>query len=193
MIFLTSYLVTATKHTVFKQWMLLSLVFAWIGDVSFLFTDAMPALFILGLGMFLLSHLYYTYGMSRYPNLKNGLLLRSPIWIIPILIYDLVFLYTLWGSLTDYELPVLIYTTSVVMTGWSAMNMQGRTDNTSANLMVIGALLLIATNSIVALNQFVGDKFHIPQPSLWIMLTYITGQFLMIRGAVRANEQIEEE
>lgn len=192
MLSLAAFLQVSTKYSEFKQWILLGLVFSWAGDVALLFHVETPILFMIGLGMFLLAHLYYIYGMFIYPNFRDGLLFKNPIWMFPFLFYCFGLMYLLWNNLSELRFPVLIYALVIMASGLSAINMQGRTENSSAGLLIVGILLFMASDSLIALDKFIGDQLSIPKPSLWIMLTYIAGQYLIVQGAVNANQQLAE-
>ncbi len=186
MITLGLYFYSASTRSIFTRWMMLGIVFSFGGDVALLFQANAPIYFILGLASFLIAHLCYAYAMFRFPKYKEGLIAKKMWWSIPLLIYGVILVSFLWSGLGEMTVPVVIYSLVIMLMGISAVNMLGRTAQQAATLIIIGALLFILSDSIIALNKFKSAQLSIPNPRLLIMLTYITGQFLIIRGALKS-------
>jgi uncharacterized membrane protein YhhN len=63
----------------------------------------------------------------------------------------------------------------------AALNRKGRVGHSGYALVFAGSVLFVASDSMIAIN-----KFHtaIPLSGFWIMLTYITAQYLIMRGLI---------
>lgn len=187
MITLALYFYSASSRNVFTRWMMLGLIFSFGGDVALLFQANAPIYFILGLASFLIAHLCYAYAMFRFPKYKAGLIVKKTWWSIPLLIYGVGLVTFLWSGLGEMTVPVVVYSIVIMLMGLSAVNMLGRTAREAAILIIIGALLFILSDSFIALNKFKSAQLSLPNPRLLIMLTYITGQFLIVRGALKSD------
>jgi uncharacterized membrane protein YhhN len=62
-----------------------------------------------------------------------------------------------------------------------ALNRKGRVNKRSFQLVFIGSLLFVISDSMIAVDKFYGE---IPQAGFWIMLTYISAQYLIMRGLI---------
>ena len=175
-------------YSKFKQWLLIGALFITVADVLLMFSVEVPILFIIGIGIALLGQWYYSYGMAQYPDFREGLLFRNPIWGIFPLLYGSFIIYVLWSDLGEFQFPIVLYTATLIATVFSAINMQGRVKRSSAILLITGAALYMLSDSMLAFELFLGEEFFIPNPRFWIMLTYLIGIYLMLQGAVNASQ-----
>ena len=176
---------TAPKNN-FTRLILFGVIFSIGGDTALMFQGS-PNYFILGLVSFLIAHIYYIIGMFRFPNFKLGLLFKKPWLGIPLCVYGFSLVYMLWAGLGEMKIPVIVYSTVIMLMGLSAVNMFGRTSQAAAKLLLFGALLFILSDSVIAINKFGIEGFSIPFPKLVIMTTYILGQYLIVKGAISAT------
>jgi uncharacterized membrane protein YhhN len=51
----------------------------------------------------------------------------------------------------------------------------------SYGFVLIGAILFIISDSLIAINKF---AFSIPLSDLWVMSTYIAAQYLIVQGVL---------
>jgi len=188
MVFLAAYFYYSVQRNSFTKWIMLAIIFSFGGDVALMFQQVAPIYFILGLASFLIGHLFYTYGMVKYPYFKNGILMKKPWLSIPFLVYGGALVYYLWGDLGAMRIPVVIYSIVIMLMGLSALNMIGRVSKVSSSWILCGAILFILSDSIIALNKFKAEDLELPMPSLLIMLTYITGQFLIVEGIIKSQK-----
>jgi uncharacterized membrane protein YhhN len=63
----------------------------------------------------------------------------------------------------------------------------GRTSSAGFWFALAGAVLFMISDSLLAINKFMNP---LPQASLFIMLTYIAAQYLIVEGILR---HVEEE
>jgi uncharacterized membrane protein YhhN len=127
--------------------------------------------FIPGLVSFLIAHLFYiasfTFEGERAPS----------IWaIVPFLIYGSLMLDVLWRYLGKMRLPVMIYMLAILMMGWTAASRLIMTGQRGSMLAFTGALLFIASDSMLAIDRFKG-RFKGAQA--YILTTYFAAQWLI--------------
>lgn len=182
MVLLIAFFVLSTRSigSSLKKWVVLALVFSWLGDVLLMFEPISSNFFIFGLIAFLIAHLFYIIFFESIHRLEN---LRKNYWLfLPVLIYYGVLISFLSPHLGEMKLPVRIY--GVVISYMLIQALQiGRIKNKPASsLMIIGAVLFIASDSILATN-----KFYRPfEPAgIGIMVTYGIAQLLITLGAVK--------
>lgn len=190
MLLLGWYLYKAAPQNRFTKLMLFGILFSIGGDTALMF-QGNPSYFIIGLVSFLIAHIYYIIGMYKFANFKLGLLSKKWWLGVPLILYGMSLVYMLWAGLGEMSVPVIIYSSVIMLMGLSAMNMFGRTHKVAAQLLLFGALLFILSDSVIAINKFGIEGFNIPYPRLVIMTTYILGQFLIVRGVIAANSSEE--
>lgn len=153
--------------------MLISLIFSCLGDTFLMFQRQNPNFFLFGLGSFLVAQLAYYFifkkgGKTQY--LK----------ILPITIYTMALVAFLWDKIPqDFLLPIFLYAYAIMMMGIGAV--QRQTNQKSYRFVLIGAILFIISDSLIAMNKF---TFPIPLSGLWIMATYIAAQYLIVEGVL---------
>jgi len=163
-----------------KKWIILALVFSWFGDVLLMFESANSIFFIFGLIAFLIAHIFYILLYENIIGLEN---IKKNYWLfIPVLVYYVLLIYVLSPHLENMTWPVRIY--GVVISYMLVQALQvGRINNrTPAMIMILGAVLFIVSDSILAINKFY-QSFE--QAGIAIMLSYGIAQLLITLGAVR--------
>jgi uncharacterized membrane protein YhhN len=133
------------------------------------------SLFLLGLGSFLIAHLVYIAMFRKYQALVWWKL--GPARVAGLLVI-LVALGAVFGilrhSLGPMLIPVVVY--SLVLCG---MGISAMLADLGTPLAAIGALLFIASDSMIAIRKFRGP-FPGHEPLIWI--TYYVAQLLILRG-----------
>ena len=167
----------------FSNWYLIGLVGSLLGDISLLFQNETPILFIIGLLFFLSAHILYITSFQTILNDSILPLFKS----IPtlffsgmFLLYAIVFYYTIYPTLGDMKIPVAIYIIVILSMLIRAylLNVQLH----KANLIFFGAVFFVISDSILAFNKFF---LPIPHASLLIMGTYYLAQILIFLGITR--------
>lgn len=153
--------------------MLVSLIFSCFGDTFLMFQGQNPQFFLLGLGSFLVAQISYTFIFHREG--KAQYLKR-----IPFLIYTVVLVNILINEIPrDFRIPIYVYSLAITLMGIKAMERQ--TNQKSYRFVLIGAILFIISDSLIAINKF---AFSIPLSGLWVMATYIAAQYLIVEGVL---------
>lgn len=159
------------------------LFFSWLGDVALMYQHHDEFFFLIGLGGFLVAQLCYmiafagnlVYGDARWP---------FAIWALVLALagFGAGVILLLVPSVDDaVRLPVTIYACAITAMGVTAALRYGRTYMRSFVLVVCGALLFIASDSILAWNRFMHPLGH---ASWSVMLTYAAAQYLIVAGAL---------
>jgi uncharacterized membrane protein YhhN len=168
-----------------KNLLLWALLFSWLGDVNLMFPHINEWFFKVGLGCFLISQIFYInlFKKTIFLSGKQNFLKKRPYWIFVFIAYGLLF-YTLLFNRLDIVLRVAVFIYMVVLLGMSAMalNRLGNRFPTSFLYVFIGSLLFVASDSMIALNKFL---IAIPYEGLLVMGTYISAQYLIMRGILR--------
>lgn len=159
-----------------ERWMAAGLALSWMGDVL-LIKGNEPLFFMTGLGFFLLAQLSYAYGFTKMPGNQPKLLRENPLWALPVLAVAVGMLWWLFPSLGDLKLPVTIYVGAIGLMVLSALHFGYR--QPGGPWLVLGASCFMLSDALLAVNKF---AFPIPQAGFWIMLTYGSAQYGLVRG-----------
>lgn len=172
----------ATFSSKFSKLILIGFFFSWLGDIALMFDKMNPNFFLAGLSAFLLAHLcyifafYYSSQNSKHPSL----FVTKPYLFLPLLGYGGGLFYFLLPNLQAFTIPVLVYAIVISLMACFALNRKNRVDTDSFHLIFYGSLLFVLSDSLIALNKFL---FAIPYGGLWVMLTYMLAQYLIMRGS----------
>ncbi|WP_299682639.1 lysoplasmalogenase [uncultured Tenacibaculum sp.] len=170
------YLVSVSKP---NFWFVSALFFSFWGDVLLLFPKDY---FVLGLLSFLITHIIYIKIISGFfSKIKLSTKVLS---FFAFLIYFSAIIFLIKDNLGELFIPVIIYGLVISMFGTTAL-LNYISNKASENLwLLIGALIFILSDSVLALN-----KFYSAQPifSNAIMITYIVAQFYICKGMIAKN------
>ncbi|MBT5506945.1 MAG: lysoplasmalogenase, partial [Flammeovirgaceae bacterium] len=81
-------------------------------------------------------------------------------------------------------IPVFIYGLSLIGMAGIARLRQGRTNSKSYSYVLVGTILFLISDFILALDKFVWD---IPYDAIGVMTTYMGAQVLIIEGILQAK------
>ncbi len=181
----------------FIQLIVFGLFFSWIGDVA-LMIDKTGMWFILGLGSFLIAHLGYSLGF--YLNIKSSskpinsakmALLAVPFLLVTVPFFLYIkdgLIFTDNGVEKNLTVPVLAYTVVITLMGVFSAWRTGRVNKKTFNWMLIGAVLFILSDCVLALNLFSIRPEPNSDMSVFLricnMLLYLSGQLMIAAGAV---------
>jgi len=156
---------------------LLGLVFSFSGDVFLLFEGKL--FFILGLGSFLLAHLFFI--MLVVSWFKSIEIKQIALTAIPFLLGVAGLLLFLKDYLGDMLIPVMVYALIIGCFGTvSAVLYQQHKKNFAAT-MLLGALVFMSSDTILSINLFYKPQFIL---SVLVMCTYVLAQYMIYRAVV---------
>jgi uncharacterized membrane protein YhhN len=128
--------------------------------------------FVQGLVSFLVAHLCY---IAAFVFAGERAAVYA--WAVPpLLLYGGLMMWWLWPALGRMKAPVIIYMLVILLMGLTALSRYVVTKQNGGLLAALGALLFIASDSILAVNKFRG-RFRLAQ--LLILSTYFTAQWLI--------------
>ena len=156
--------------------MIIALLFSWIGDVMLMFEEVKPIYFMLGLVSFLIAHLTYIFVFNKSSqDFKPKIFTYSTGFLL--MLFGVLMLMLMWTGLGDLKIPVTVYTSVIMIMGISALFRKAD----GASLVLIGAILFISSDSLLALNKF----YHgFEAADFWVMLTYILAQYFIVTGMI---------
>ena len=161
-----------------------ALMFSLLGDV-FLMLKMLPMYFILGLGSFLVAHIFYIALFWRdNPRIVFGQRDRLP-YVILILAYGVGLFGALLPHLGDLKIPVGVYTLVILGMLLTVLNRWRSVSTPSFALTLFGAVQFVLSDSMIAINKF---AMPFVGASYAIMLLYALGQWLIVEGFLIKNK-----
>ncbi|MCS6981088.1 MAG: lysoplasmalogenase [Flavobacteriales bacterium] len=163
----------------------------WLGDIFLM--DTTGKYFLAGLASFLVGHLLYIAGFRYYIGGRSmGLLPKYTSLGVGLVFYVSVaaFLAPSFQSppRNALLLPVLLYSLIICVMGWYAWYAW----RLIGGLMVwafLGAVLFLLSDFFIALHHYVLPK-GLPLSDLFILSLYGTGQFLIAKGTLVADNSL---
>jgi uncharacterized membrane protein YhhN len=152
----------------YKYLIISGLLLSLLGDVFLMLPNDK---FIWGLLSFLLAHLIFIYaladGMGPYFEVYS---------LIPAAFYAIVFLWILLPKTAGLKIPVLVYSLVLMTFLWQAIGRFYYSAESSAWYSLLGALLFVVSDSLLAIARFVKkSKYSIAliHITYWSALIYI--------------------
>jgi len=166
----------------FSRLLLAGLFFSWLGDLFLMFEDPKGLFFIVGLLCFLTTHLLYIrYFLLTEPGTES-FFRKRPLLYLAVLAYTIELLYVLWPHLGGMRIPVMVYGIVISLMLAAALWQYGKLESRTAWIFILGALLFVASDSMLAINKF---RQPFPEAGLLIMATYVLAQYLIVWGSIR--------
>jgi uncharacterized membrane protein YhhN len=177
---LTFYFLAQTKmvRSHFKTWIVFALFFSWIGDIFLMFEEQRPVFFLYGLICFLVAQVFY---IIFFHNIRMKESIRgNALFLLLVVIYYGILISVLSPYLGNMKLPVRIYGVVLSFMLMLAMHTILGKNKKSGLWMLIGAVLFVASDSLLAFNKFL-SPFNYAE--MIIMLTYGLSQLFITEGA----------
>jgi uncharacterized membrane protein YhhN len=153
-----------------------ALFFSLLGDLFLLDKQGM---FLFGVAAFLITQLLYIVlvrkGSAGY---ARGSLLKAS---IPFLLYLLALMWLLGPGLGEFFYPVLVYGSVISVFGITALQNHLSKRSGTSRILLAGALLFIASDSMIAINKFQAPHMIYP---VAIMLTYVLAQYYIYQYVI---------
>lgn len=168
--------------------MVLALIFSWGGDVLLMYQPKHELYFIFGLASFLIAHLFYifAYRQFRSEDTSNALLgVQRFRYSFPVILAGTGLITVLYNHLGDLKIPVVIYALVLVLMVLNALFRFGRTGLASFSMVFFGATLFMISDSLIAINKFL---MPVAYSGFWVMITYITAQYLIVEGLLKHKQ-----
>jgi uncharacterized membrane protein YhhN len=174
--YLDSEVKTITKGL--PTWVLLALLFSWLGDVLLMFQDKNENFFLFGLSAFLLAHVFYITFFHKI-RIREGIK-PNIFWLLIVVAYYAGLISWLSPYLGEMKLPVRIYGIVISIMFMLAMHLLSIKNKIAGKWMMCGALLFVISDSVLAINKFY-QPFE--AANVIIMLTYGLAQLFIVKGA----------
>jgi uncharacterized membrane protein YhhN len=165
----------------FHRIIMSALVFSWLGDITLQLKEKNDLFFMIGLSCFLLAQVMYLIAFFSTEG-ENVLFFKKVYLILPVILFGVILLYILYDGLGDMKIPVVIYAAVILTMLTSALNREKKVNKRSYILVLIGAILFVLSDSMIAINKF-GYSFILSNVA--IMTTYITAQYLIVIGCLK--------
>ena len=164
-----------------NNWYLLALFFSFLGDVFLLDKNGF---FLLGIGSFLITQILFI--KLIISQLRKVRVHHIIITLLPFVVYFTVLISTIKENLTEFFIPVVIYGISISFFGMVSFLNYFINKSKRSVVLLIGAVLFIASDSMIALNKFHEPRIIYP---VAIMITYIFAQYLIYRFMRNLNKK----
>lgn len=142
--------VSGATEVTYRNFVLVALALSLLGDIALMW-DSNKA-FMAGLSSFFLAHLAFVVAFTT--NLHA---VSLPGWLAIPLVYAAVLLVILLPRAGSLKVPVLFYCVVLAAMVFSAAARHAQFGGTPALLALLGALLFMASDSLLALRRFVKD------------------------------------
>ena len=173
LIMLFYYTQTQNHRNLQDKLMLVAFFFSLLGDTFLMFSG--EKYFMFGLGSFLITHLFYIFVFTRN-WLKTNKLYR-----FSMILFSIIMLLIMKNNITNSLLiPIIVYMFTITLMAISAA--ERNTNPESYRLVLLGAILFVLSDSLIALNEFVNP---IPFSTILIMGTYIFAQYFICIGFLK--------
>lgn len=151
------------KRKAAHYWIMAGIAFCMIGDATFHW-------FLIGLFAFFIGHVFYTIGFLKHWRFS----LTRAFFAIPLILFAIWLGYQLVNHLqadgeTSLIVPILVYMIIMMLMSFTALM-------TGNRWAILGSLLFIISNSLLAWNMFITS---FSGAGNLIMLTYYSAQFLI--------------
>ena len=169
-VLLLIYLSEAKFHQIkLDLFFILGLIFSFLGDFFLLLKSG----FLLGLGSFLLAHIFYIISFK-----KRSLNRVSVGVFVALLLYLASLIAFLFPRLNEMKIPVIIY-------GIIISTMLYFSIKTQEKLLIVGALFFVISDSVLSVNLFVSSSLLL---NLLVMITYVLAQVLLVKGILKTSK-----
>ena len=156
-----------------NNWYILALAFSFLGDVLLMDKNN---LFLFGIAAFLITQIIYIVIIVK--QMEKPSFFHKYLYAFLFVNYVVYLLVLLKPNLGELFYPVLVYGITISIFGLVATLNYVTKRTTPALFLVLGAVLFIASDSMIALHKFHEPKLFYP---VAIMITYVLAQYLIYR------------
>jgi len=154
-----------TIVALYKYIIILALIFSLIGDVLLMLPNIKLSL---GLLAFLIAHLIYAAAFIQDVSSYNVMIL------IPVLLFSIFIYLFISKNLDKLRIPVILYIIVISLMGWLACNRHANFSDSKSLYVLIGGLLFLFSDSVLAINKF---KKQFVLAEILILGSYFSAQF----------------
>lgn len=191
---LSIYFYLNAPNNFFSRYLLLGFIFSVGGDTLLMFNENASGgqlFFIFGLSSFLVAHLMYLIAFMIFPEREKGILYQKPWLFLFFLFYLIGNILFLWPHLPKViDIAVVIYCICIIGMATAAFNLWNRVERSILIWLLLGVILFVISDSLIALNKFTPFAAYIPLPRLSIMITYLASQLLICLTGIQLAKYI---
>ncbi len=169
------------KFSSYTKLIFAGFVFSWVGDVFLIFEGSGEEYFLMGLGSFLVTHIFYITAFINSVKGKKSFIKKHPVIILPFVIVLIVNLYMLYPKLNSLFIPVAIYACTIMTMVLCAVNRKFAVGKQNFGMIFLGGILFMVSDSAISTAKFLSP---FPYSEVFIMVTYIAAQYLIMRGSL---------
>jgi len=171
---------TISATSSLKAWVFLALFFSWVGDILLLFEERASIFFLFGLSAFLIAQVFY---IVFFHNIRMKEYIRgNALLLLLVIVYYSILISVLSPYLGTMRLPVRIYGVVLSFMVMLAMHTMLGKNKKAALWIMMGAILFVTSDSILAFNKFFSSFNY---AGLITMFTYGLAQLFITEGAVK--------
>jgi uncharacterized membrane protein YhhN len=174
---------TLKTRSKFSNRVMVGLFFSLLGDVFLMIPGGNSKYFMLGLGSFLTAHILYISAFYLDTIKRPDVEVKR--FVLPIFLVFGFFCLSYYTYLRPYlgsmTTPVLVYCFAISLMAIMAALRYGRVNSRSFVFILVGAILFIISDSLLAYNKFV-EKWA--TGNLLVMVSYMMAQFSIVLGTV---------
>lgn len=171
-----------------RQLMFWGLLIALLGDIFILFDtiENNYVLFSLGVFSFMIVMIIYSIVFLDKKNKS----LRSFGFLLGLISYLTILFMVIWHSLGNLLIPVMFYGLLLITMNYCAYLRRHNVSKISFNFVIIGALLMLISNTFVVINKF---YFPLYWSHELIMSTYGISQYCLVFGLLKQNIELKHK
>ncbi len=178
------YLETKEKTSPFVRYILGGFVFSIFGDTFLMFNEnevGGEIFFLLGLGSFLITHLFYVGAFLSWNKRETGFVEQNKWLFLPFAVFLFLNTAFLWkGIPADMKIPVILYSSAIVAMTMSCLNLKTKISKQTFQILFGGVVLFLISDTFIGINKF---RIALPSARILIMIPYLLGQYFIGKGA----------
>ncbi|PKH51496.1 hypothetical protein CXF68_12730 [Tenacibaculum sp. Bg11-29] len=157
-------------------WLVSALFFSFWGDVFLL---DKTNYFVFGLGSFLIAHIMYIKMTTKF--LKTASIVKILKTSIVFVALFSVVLFLIKDNLGEMLVPVIVYGIAISTFGTCTLLNYLQEKSTANTWLLLGSILFIASDSLIALNNFYSPKHFF---DIAIITLYVVSQYLIVKAVI---------
>lgn len=130
----------------YKYLIITGFIFSLAGDIFIMLPNDK---FVHGIASFFIAHMLFILAFVTDIGFSFNW-----IWLIPLLIYAIIFLKLILPKTGKLKIPVIVYTIVIVLFLWQAIGRSCITMSDSGKYAMFGAILFVVSDSILAYTRF---------------------------------------
>ena len=191
-ILLLGYLITKTKlYGVFSKLIFWGLLFSLVGDFVLIFAGSRTNIFLIGLGAFLVAHIFYSIAFYRdYKYDVRASQKYGNIMLMVITIFSIIFFIWIHPYLNEMVIPIMVYMLVISVMAILAGFRYGRVNTGSFSMILTGAVFFVISDTLLAINKLMTPFLY---SGVLVIATYMIAQYLITIGTLERNVAARKE